>query len=102
MTVLLFSLSGDAFGIARDGSGNVSGMSGTAGSSLSSSLPVEKRTAIVTSQDSSTLYTNLGNFSLAGVVVQDLTKGQELPKNRKKTAELTFVNGVLKEVVIRQ
>jgi hypothetical protein len=51
------------------------------------------------------LYTKTGQYSLAGVEVRDSTrnlKAADLKRNPRKTAEMTFVNQQLKEVVIRQ
>jgi hypothetical protein len=51
------------------------------------------------------LYTETGRYSLAGVQVLDMTRsiaGAGREGMPQKTAEMTFVNNQLKEVVIRQ
>ena len=51
------------------------------------------------------LYTETGRYSLAGVQVLDLTKNLKAAGREgmvPKIAEMTFINGQLKEVVIRQ
>ena len=67
--------------------------------------PVRKVTEFVEKIAGGVLYTNGGRYRLAGVKVLDLTKslqGSDPKKVPKKTAELTFVNDQLQEVVIRQ
>jgi hypothetical protein len=67
--------------------------------------PVRKVTEFVEKIEGGVLYTNGGQYRLAGVKVLDLTKsfqGSDPKKVPKKTAELTFVNDQLQEVVIRQ
>lgn len=98
--VLSFAWSGTATGVVSDAP--LVPSTPAAGDDSKPAVQVSKRTAIVISHDGSTLQTSQGTFSLSGVKVLDLTKGKELPKNRKKLAELMFVGGVLKEVVIRQ
>jgi len=67
--------------------------------------PVRKVTEFVEKIEGGALYTNGGRYQLAGVKVLDLTRSpqkSEPKKVPKKTAELTFVNDQLQEVVIRQ
>jgi len=67
--------------------------------------PVRKVTEFVQKIEGGVLYTQGGQYKLAGVKVLDLTKSPKVadPKKvPKKTAELTFVNDQLQEVVIRQ
>ena len=66
---------------------------------------VRRVTKLVKKIEGGILYTETGQYSLAGVQVLDLTKNiitaarERMPQ---KTAEMTFVNNQLKEVVIRQ
>jgi hypothetical protein len=67
--------------------------------------PVRKVTEFVEKIEGGVLYTNGGQYRLPGVKVLDLTKSlqsSDPKKVPKKTAELTFVNDQLQEVVIRQ
>ena len=62
-------------------------------------------TKLVKKIEGGILYTETGQYSLAGVQVLDLTKNLKaagLEGMPQKTAEMTFVNNQLKEVVIRQ
>jgi hypothetical protein len=66
---------------------------------------VRRVTKLIKKIEGGVLYTETGQYSLAGVQVLDLAKnlktaGQE--GMAQKTAEMTFVNNQLKEVVIRQ
>ena len=66
---------------------------------------VRRVTKLIKKIEGGILYTETGQYSLAGVQVLDLAKnlktaGQE--GMAQKTAEMTFVNNQLKEVVIRQ
>jgi hypothetical protein len=66
---------------------------------------VRRVTKLIKKIEGGVLYTETGQYSLAGVQVLDLAKnlktaGQE--GMAQKTAEMTFVNHRLKEVVIRQ
>ncbi len=68
-------------------------------------VSVKKMTHFVKRIEGGILYTQGGQFSLTGVNVIDLTGDPKVVKPEKKppkTAEMTFVNGQLKEVVIRQ
>jgi len=72
----------------------------------SQARPVRKVTEFVKKLEGGVLYTQSGQYSLAKVKVVDLTKDRKesigagnLPM---KTAEMTFLNGQLREVVIRQ
>ena len=66
---------------------------------------VRRVTKLIKKIEGGILYTETGQYSLAGVQVLDLTKnikaagGEGMPP---KTAEMTFVNNRLREVVIRQ
>jgi hypothetical protein len=67
--------------------------------------PVRKVTEFFQKIEDGVLYTQGGQYKLAGVKVLDLTKSPKVadPKKvPKKTAELTFVKDQLQEVVIRQ
>jgi hypothetical protein len=67
--------------------------------------PVKNMTHFVKKIEGDTLYTEGGQYSLRGVKVLDLTKNRKvsgLKKMPKKTAQMHFVNGQLREVVIRQ
>ena len=66
---------------------------------------VRRVTKLVKKIEGGILYTETGRYSLAGVQVLDLTKNvNPVARERmpKKTAEMTFLNSQLKEVVIRQ
>lgn len=66
---------------------------------------VRRVTKLVKKIEGGILYTETGRYSLAGVQVLDLTKNINLAAGEgmpKKTAEMTFLNNQLKEVVIRQ
>ena len=66
---------------------------------------VRRVTKLVKKIEGGILYTETGRYSLAGVQVLDLTKninGAAREGKPQKTAEMTFVNDRLKEVVIRQ
>ncbi len=66
---------------------------------------VRKVTHLVDKIEDGVLYTRGGEYSLKGVKVLDLTqppKETDPRKIPKKTAEMTFVNDKLEEVVIRQ
>lgn len=66
---------------------------------------VRRVTKLVKKIEGGTLYTESGQYSLAGVQVLDLTKNIKAAGREgmpKKTAEMTFLNNQLKEVVIRQ
>ena len=66
---------------------------------------VRKATEFVKKIEGGVLYTEGGRHSLTGVKVIDSTQDQEVAhpgRNPKKTAEMTFINNQLKEVVIRQ
>ena len=66
---------------------------------------VRKATEFVKKIEDGVLYTEGGRYSLTGVKVMDSTQDQKVAqpgKKPKKTAEMTFVNNQLKEVVIRQ
>ena len=67
--------------------------------------PVRKVTEFVQKIEGGVLYTQGGQYKLAGVKVLDLSRSPKVEDPRKvpqKTAELTFVNNQLQEVVIRQ
>jgi hypothetical protein len=67
--------------------------------------PVRKVMEFVQKIEDGVLYTQGGQYKLTGVKVLDLTnspKVEDPTKVPKKTAELTFVNDKLQEVVIRQ
>ena len=66
---------------------------------------VRKATQFVKKIEGGVLYTEGGQYSLSGVKVIDLTKPQKGVKPGrmpKKTAEMTFLDDQLHEVVIRQ
>ena len=66
---------------------------------------VKKVTHFVKSMEGGVLTTEGGQYSLTGVKVIDLTtdrKQTSLKRMPKKTAEMTFINNQLSEVVIRQ
>jgi len=66
---------------------------------------VRRVTKLVKKIEGGILYTESGRYSLAGVQVLDLTKNLKpagLEGMPQKTAEMTFVNNQLKELVIRQ
>ena len=66
---------------------------------------VRRITELVKKIEGGVLYTQKNQYSLAGVKVLDLSprpKGADLKGMPKKTAEMTFLNGQLREVVIRQ
>jgi len=66
---------------------------------------VRRVTKLVKRIEAGVLYTETGRYSLAGVQVLDLTKSFQAAGREgmpQKTAEMTFVNNLLKEVVIRQ
>ena len=66
---------------------------------------VRRVTMLVNRIEGGILYTETGQYNLGGVNVRDLTrnlKSGDPKKGPKKTAEMTFVNQKLKEVVIRQ
>ena len=71
----------------------------------SSADQVQRITMLVDRIEGGILYTETGQYNLSGVKVRDLTlnlKPGDPRKAPKKTAEMTFVNQKLKEVVIRQ
>jgi hypothetical protein len=67
---------------------------------------VRKGTEFVKKIEGGFLYTERGQYSLSGVKVIDLSKDRKdagrAVSTRKKTAEMTFLNNQLHEVVIRQ
>jgi len=66
---------------------------------------VRRVTKLIKKIEGGILYTETGQYSLAGVQVLDLTKNINTAAREgmpKKTAEMTFLNNQLKEVVIRQ
>jgi len=66
---------------------------------------VRRVTKLVKKIEGGVLYTESGRYSLDGVQVLDLTKNLQAAGREgmpQKTAEMTFVNDRLKEVVIRQ
>ncbi len=66
---------------------------------------VKKMTEFVKKIDGGFIYTEGGRYSLSGVKVMDFTpkrKTAELKSLPKRTAEMTFINQQLREVVIRQ
>jgi hypothetical protein len=66
---------------------------------------VRRVTKLVKKIEGGVLYTETGQYSLAGVQVLDLAKNIKTAGREgipQKTAEMTFVNDQLKEVVIRQ
>ncbi len=68
--------------------------------------PVRIVTEFVKKMEGGVLYTEGGQYSLSGVKVIDLTKGRKdavrAGNMPKQTAEMTFLNNQLQEVVIRQ
>jgi hypothetical protein len=66
---------------------------------------VRRITELVKKIEGGVLYTEKNQYSLAGVKVLDLSprpKDAYLKGMPKKTAEMNFLNGQLREVVIRQ
>ena len=66
---------------------------------------VRRITQLVKKIEGGVLYTEKNQYSLTGVKVLDLSprlKDADLKGMPKKTAEMTFLNGQLLEVVIRQ
>jgi len=66
---------------------------------------VRRVTMLVNRIEGGVLYTETGMYKLDGVKVRDLTRNRKSVdpgKMIRKTAEMTFVNQQLKEVVIRQ
>jgi hypothetical protein len=66
---------------------------------------VRRITELVKKIEGDVLYTQKSRYSLAGVKVLDLSPKPGSPRVKgmpKKTAEMTFVDGKLREVVIRQ
>jgi hypothetical protein len=66
---------------------------------------VRRITELVKKIEGGVLYTEKNQYSLAGVKVLDLSprpKDADVKGMPKKTAEMTFLNGQLREVVIRQ
>ena len=66
---------------------------------------VRRITELVKKMEGGVLYTEKNQYSLTGVKVLDLSprpKQADLKGMPKKTAEMTFLNGQLREVVIRQ
>jgi hypothetical protein len=66
---------------------------------------VRRVTQLVKKIEGGILYTETGRYSLAGVQVLDLTPNIKAAGREgmpQKTAEMTFVNNRLREVVIRQ
>ena len=66
---------------------------------------VRRVTMLVNKIEGGILYTETGQYKLDGVNVRDWTrnlKATDPGKTPKKTAEMTFMNHRLKEVVIRQ
>jgi hypothetical protein len=66
---------------------------------------VRRSTEFVRKIEAGILYTEGNQYSLTGVRVMDLSGGRNLAqpgKLPKKTAEMTFLHGQLREVVIRQ
>ena len=66
---------------------------------------VRRITELVKKIEGGVLYTEKNQYSLAGVKVLDLSprpKDANAKGMPKKTAEMTFLNGQLREVVIRQ
>jgi len=112
MFLLVFLLSFDAWAFAPD---RPKGTEGEKAEGVKKSQdprtapapvsPVRRVTEFVEKIEGGVLYTNGGQYRLPGVKVLDLTKSPQSsdPKKvPKKTAELTFMNDQLKEVVIRQ
>jgi hypothetical protein len=66
---------------------------------------VRRSTEFVRKIEAGILYTEGNRYSLSGVKVMDFTGGRnpaQPGKLTKKTAEMTFIHGQLREVVIRQ
>ena len=65
---------------------------------------VRKRTEFIQKLEGQVLYTEGGRYSLSGVKVMDMTAGGtgDSDSSIRKTAEMTFFNKQLREVVIRQ
>jgi uncharacterized FlaG/YvyC family protein len=66
---------------------------------------VRRITQFVKKIEGGVLYTEKNQYNLSGVKVMDLTpkrKNTVVKGMPKKTAEMTFLNGQLREVVIRQ
>jgi|MudIll2142460700_1097286.scaffolds.fasta_scaffold65425_2 hypothetical protein len=66
---------------------------------------VRRITQLVKKIEGGVLYTEKNQYSLSGVKVLDLSpkiKDADLKGMPKKTAEMTFLNGQLLEVIIRQ
>ena len=66
---------------------------------------VRRFTEFVKKIEGGVLYTERNQYDLTGVRVMDLTRNRNVGnpgKMPKKTAEMTFVNHQLREVVIRQ
>jgi hypothetical protein len=66
---------------------------------------VRRITQFVKKIEGGVLYTEKNQYNLSGVKVLDLSpklKNTVIKKMPKKTAEMTFLNGQLREVVIRQ
>lgn len=66
---------------------------------------VKKMTEFVKKIEGGFLYTEGGRYSLSGVKMMDFTskrKTADLKSLPKRTAEMTFINQQLREIVIRQ
>jgi hypothetical protein len=66
---------------------------------------VRRITHFVKKIEGGVLYTEKNQYNLSGVKVLDLSpkpKNTTMKRMPKKTAEMTFLNGQLREVVIRQ
>ena len=88
---------------AKGGGGNTNTQSLMKGRAPAS--PVKKTTEFVKSIDGRFLSTESGRYSLSGVKVTDRSAAGNKTERAsliKKTAEMTFVNNQLREVVIRQ
>jgi hypothetical protein len=98
----VFSIAAIFFLVSISSAAVATGASG-AGSSPSSVKVLEK-TVVVQKIESNTLYTINGQkFDLRNAKVSNFTSGGKNATRKKMiTAELMFVNGVLKEVVIRE
>ena len=69
------------------------------------SIRVSKSTELMEKMENGVLYTERNQYKLAGVKILDLArnkKTQEGLKGRKRIVELTFIDKVLKEVVIHR
>jgi hypothetical protein len=67
--------------------------------------PVRKVTQFVQKIEGGVLYTQGGQYDLKGVKILDLTRPLKVAdpmKAPQKTAEMTFVDNQLREVIIRQ